>query len=156
MEEREHFLEICLFFSANTLVRSLLKLAEKEFKPLKLSPAHASLLLAVYDSPGITPKELSQILKLSPSTITRFLDALEKRKLLQRKIKGKSAFVSPTNKGLEMKAAVAQAYERFFNTYNEILGNIPAGRLCLDILDANKKLTEHLEGMKKLRTEDRS
>ena len=143
-EQHDHFLESCLFFSANTLTRTLLKLAEKEFKPLKLSPAHASLLLAVYDSPGITPKKLSQVLNLSPSTITRFLDSLEKKKLLQRKIKGKSAFISPTKKGLEIKPAVAQAYQHFFNSYNEILGHIPAGRLCLDILNANKKLNEKL------------
>ena len=145
MEESDHFLEICLFFSANTLARSLLKLAEKEFNLLKLSPAHASLLLAVYDSPGITPKKLSQVLRLSPSTITRFLDSLEKKKLLQRKIKGKSALISPTKKGLEIKSAVAQAYQRFFNTYNEILGSVPAGRLSLDILNANKKLSNHLK-----------
>ena len=147
MEEHDHFLEICLFFSANTLTRTLLKFAEKEFNPLKLSPAHASLLLAVYDSPGITPKKLSQVLRLSPSTITRFLDSLEKKKLLQRKIKGKSALISPTKKGLELKPAIAQAYQRFFKAYNEILGAIPAGSLCLDILDANKKLADHLNSV---------
>jgi DNA-binding MarR family transcriptional regulator len=145
MEEHNHFLEVCLFFSANALVRSLLKLAEKEFNHLELSPAHASLLLVIYDSPGITPKELSQILKLSPSTITRFLDSLEKKKLLQRKIKGKSAFISPTDKGIEIKPAIAKAYQHFFNAYNEILGYIPTGQLCLDILDANRKLNEHLK-----------
>ena len=144
IEKQGHFLEICLFFSANSMVRSLLKLAEKEFKPFNLSPAHASLLLAVYDSPGISPKTLSQVLKLSPSTITRFLDSLEKKKLIQRKIKGKSALISATKQGLVIKADIAKAYQHFFNTYNEILGDLPAGKLCLDIMDADKKIREYL------------
>lgn len=76
---RHNFLETCLFFNTNAFSRQLLKLAEVEFKPLKLSPAHASLLLLVFDAPGIGPKELSRLLCLTPSTITRFIDSLAKK-----------------------------------------------------------------------------
>ncbi|MCG8565604.1 MAG: MarR family transcriptional regulator, partial [Desulfobacterales bacterium] len=79
----DNFLSSCLFFNTNAFSRQLLKLAENAFRPLKLSPAHASLLLQVYEMPGISPKDLSQKLHLTPSTITRFIDALVKRKLLR-------------------------------------------------------------------------
>ena len=112
MENKENFLESCLFFNTNALSRYLLKLAEKEFKHLNLSPAHASLLLLIYDTPGISPKQLSFLLHLTPSTITRFVDALEKKGLLVRKTKGKSAFIFPSEKGLELKRSIAVAYKK--------------------------------------------
>lgn len=54
--ESHHFLEACLFYNVNALSRQLLKMAEAAFAPLKLSPAHASLLLVLYDNSGINPK----------------------------------------------------------------------------------------------------
>ncbi len=85
MIESRHFLESCLFYNVNALSRQLLKLAEAAFAPLKLSPAHASLLLVLYDNPGIHPKKLGELLQLTPSTITRFIDVLAKKKTGEKK-----------------------------------------------------------------------
>jgi len=145
MDDNEKFLESCLFFNTNALSRYLLKLAEKEFKPLNLSPAHASLLLLVYDTPGISPKQLSQDLHLTPSTITRFVDVLEKKRLVIRKIKGKSGYISPSKKGLGLKKSVAIAYKKLYQEYTRILGNNTAHQLSYDILSANKKLAYFLD-----------
>ena len=145
METNENFLESCLFFNTNALSRYLLKIAEKEFKHLNLSPAHASLLLLVYDTPGISPKELSYNLHLTPSTITRFVDALEKKKLVKRTTKGKSAFIFPSKKGLEFKRSIAVAYKKLYLKYTKILGSNTANQLSFAILKANKKLADFLD-----------
>lgn len=145
MENSENFLESCLFFNTNAFARYLLKIAEKEFAHLNLSPAHASLLLFVYDSPGISPKKLSSHLFLKPSTITRFVDALEKKGLVKRKVKGKSAFISPSQKGFEFKKPVAIAYKNLYRQYTKILGPDAANHLSFNILQANKKLSEFLD-----------
>lgn len=145
MENTENFLESCLFFNTNALSRYLLKIAEKEFKHLKLSPAHASLLLLVYDTPGISPKELSCRLNLTPSTITRFVDALEKKELVHRKAKGKAAFISSTRKGLELKRPVALAYKNLYLKYTRILGSDSANQLSFTILSANQKLSRFID-----------
>lgn len=142
METHENFFEGCLFFNTNTFSRTLLKIAEKEFEHLKLSPAHASLLLLVYDTPGISPKELSRLLNLTPSTITRFVDALEKKKLLKRDAKGKSTQISPSQTGLEIKEAVALAYKQLILKYTSLLGAQTADQLSFSILSANKKISE--------------
>ncbi len=142
MEIHENFLEGCLFFNTNALSRTLLKLAEKEFKHLKISPAHASLLLMVYDTPGISPKQLSRLLNLTPSTITRFVDSLEKKKLLKREAKGKSTHISPSEKGLKIKEAIALAYKQLILKYTDLLGTDTANQLSLMILTANKKISE--------------
>ncbi len=140
MNENNNFLESCLFFNTNALSRHLLKLAEKEFKPLNLSPAHASLLLILFDNPGISPKELGQNLNLTPSTITRFLDALQKKKLVLRKSKGKSAMISASSKGLQMKRQIAVTYKKLYLNYTKILGSNFANQLSINILAANEKL----------------
>ncbi len=142
MDRCENFLEGCLFFNTNTLSRALLKLAEKEFKHLKLSPAHASLLLLVYDTPGINPKELSRLLHLTPSTITRFVDSLEKKKLLKREAHGKSTHITPSEQGLEIKEVVALAYKQLILKYTDILGIQRARQLSVSLLNANKKISE--------------
>ncbi len=145
METNENFLESCLFFNTNALSRYLLKLAEKEFKHLDLSPAHASLLLLVYDTPGISPKQLSCHLHLTPSTITRFIDSLEKKKLVVRKAKGKSALITASDKGLELKRSIALSYKKLYLKYTKILGTDTANQLSFKILKANKKLADFLD-----------
>jgi len=140
MKPDDNFLESCLFFNTNALSRYLLKLAEKEFKHLNISPAHASLLLLVYDSPGISPKMLSQHLYLTPSTITRFIDALEKKDLVIRKSKGKTASISPGKKGQEYKKPIADAYKNLYLKYTQILGKDQANLLSFSIFKANREL----------------
>ena len=149
METPKHnFLDTCLFFTTNAFSRQLLKLAEAEFKPLKLSPAHASLLLLVFDTPGIGPKELSRLLCLTPSTITRFIDSLAKKKLVLRKSKGKSVLIFPTQKSISMQAAIAMAYKRLYLSYSRILGASPAMDLSHRILKANEQIMESLKTQK--------
>ncbi len=143
MEAPNHnFLDTCLFFTTNAFSRQLLKLAEIEFKPLRLSPAHASLLLLVFDTPGIGPKELSRLLCLTPSTITRFIDSLAKKKLVSRKAKGKSVLIFPTQKSLDLQAAIAMAYKRLYLRYSRILGPTSAMDLSHRISKANGKIME--------------
>jgi|GEM_PF-333848 DNA-binding MarR family transcriptional regulator len=140
--ESGHFLEACLFYNVNALSRQLLKLAESAFAPLKLSPAHASLLLVLYDNPGINPKKLGELLQLTPSTITRFTDVLVKKKLVRRQKRGKQIAIFPTEKGLEEKPAIAQAYKEFYLRYTHLLGTGYAQRLALQIHDAGRRLTD--------------
>ncbi len=144
-ESNENFLESCLFFNTNTLSRHLLKLAVQEFKHLKISPAHGSLMLLVYDFPGISPKELSAHLHLSPSTITRFIDALEKKGLVLRRTRGKSALISPSAKGLELKRPIALAYKQLYLKYTKIIGTDTANQLSFAILEVNKLLSQTLD-----------
>lgn len=145
IQPEENFLESCLFFNTNALSRYLLKIAEKEFQYLNLSPAHASLMLLVFDSPGISPKQLSQNLHLTPSTITRFIDSLEKKKFVIRKTKGKSAYITPGKNGIKYKKSIAVAYKKLYLKYTKILGFDTANQLSFSILTANKKIADYLD-----------
>ncbi len=75
----------CLYFNVNALARVVNKKWAKAFEPYGLSPAHAYMLRAVLANPGISQKQLAEELRLEKSTITRFVDALQEKKLLIRK-----------------------------------------------------------------------
>lgn len=130
----------CLYFSANSLSRSITKLADDEFKKTGLSPAHAFLLMLVNENPGILPKELSIKLKIAPSTVTRFLDQLEKKDLIIRKSNKRSIIISPTLKGKELEEQIEIAWKNLFKKYTNILGEKYSSVLTELINDANGRL----------------
>ncbi|WDP88239.1 MAG: MarR family transcriptional regulator [Desulfobacter sp.] len=142
---KDNFLNTCLFFNTNTLSRHLTKLAEQEFEHLNISPAHASLLLLVYETPGISPKDLSRLLQLNPSTVTRFVDALARKKLVKRINTGKVAFIYPTRQGEAAQADVARAYKNLYLRYARILGPETAALLSHQVAQANIKVKQNLE-----------
>ena len=77
--------EECLYFNTNSLARTVSRIWAEAYRKFDLSPPHAFLLRAVLAKPGLLPRELAEELNLSRSTVTRFLDSLEKRDLLERK-----------------------------------------------------------------------
>ena len=77
--------ERCLYFNINALTRTVNRIWNEAFAEFELSPSHAYLLRLTLSEPGLTPKQISHELKLEKSTITRFLDSLEKKDLIFRK-----------------------------------------------------------------------
>jgi len=76
--------ERCLYFNVNALTRAVNQIWDSAFAEFDLSPSHAYLLRLTLANPGLTPKQISQELKLEKSTITRFLDSLEKKGMIRR------------------------------------------------------------------------
>ncbi|WP_321369081.1 MarR family transcriptional regulator [uncultured Desulfuromusa sp.] len=97
--------EECLYFNSNALARAVTRIWTEAYKPFGLSPPHAFLLRVVLARPGLMPRELALELALSRSTVTRFLDSLEKRGFIAREmtaVDGREVHVFPTEtaKGL--------------------------------------------------------
>ena len=130
----------CLYFSANALARKAEKLARKSWDPVGLSPSHAYLLMLVVDDPGIQPGMIGEQLQLSPSTITRLLEKLEKQKLLVRTFEGRLANVYATPKGKALKPKLDKALEHFYLTYSAILGTDESARLVRNMNSVSDKL----------------
>ena len=111
-----------MYYSANNLAKILSELADDAFKTTGLAPSYAFLLMAVNDNPGIQPSELSKILRLKPSTITRLIEKMEYQGYLERSSEGRATYVSPTNACLEMDNELHAAWKQLKNRYKEILG----------------------------------
>ena len=81
----ESMFERCLYFNVNALARAVNRVWEESFSELELSPSHAYLLRLILSSPGLTPKQIAQELKLEKSTVTRFLNVLQNKGMVRRR-----------------------------------------------------------------------
>ncbi|MFC5404425.1 MarR family winged helix-turn-helix transcriptional regulator [Cohnella soli] len=138
----DSFLRDCLFFTSNRLTRDITRLAEEQFATTGLSPSYGYLILLVNGTPGITQKELAEKLGLAPSTLTRFVDKLEGKRLVERKVQGKTVLVYPTDKSLAMEEPIRQASRRLHDGYEELLGKEASSMLSDAIKNASEQLNK--------------
>ena len=75
----------CLYFNVNALARVVNKKWAKAFEKYDLSPSHGYMLRVILSNPGISQKKLAEELHLEKSTITRFIDSLQAKRLVVRK-----------------------------------------------------------------------
>ena len=139
-----HTMCSCLYFTSNKLNRILNKMAEEEFLKTGLSPSHALTLMNIDFQPGISQKELSEIMNIKPSTTTRFIDKLETRGLVERKTKGKSSYLYPTPKGIDLQVEISQCWTNLYKRYTKVLGQEKGVELTEIIDKAATKLEENI------------
>lgn len=118
----EHLFNQCLYFTVSKLSRAITKMAEEEFAKTGLSPTYGFLLMTVNERPGISQNEICEVLQISPSTLTRFIDKLEGKGLVIRKSKGKNSFIYSTERGMEHQKEIEKAWKDLYERYSEILG----------------------------------
>ena len=126
----------CLYYSANALARVMTRMAEEEFASTGLTPSYAFVLMTVNSQPGIQPKELSQHMQLTPSTVTRLVEKLEARGFLERNIIGRSTEIYPTSKSLELNDKIEEAWKNLYNRYSNLVGENEGKELTQKIKNA--------------------
>ena len=112
----------CLYFSLSRLNREINKMAEDAFAGSGLAPSHAFLLMALNENKKSSAGYLSNILGLAPSTITRFIDKLEKQGLCAREFEGRVSYTSITSKGRKLIPGIQTGWKRLFHMYNGVYG----------------------------------
>jgi DNA-binding MarR family transcriptional regulator len=130
----------CLYYAANALGRIMTKMAEEEFAVTGLKPSYALLLLSVNEKSGIQPKELCEHMQLTPSTVTRLIEKLELKGLVERKSAGRATQVFATEKGRALDGKVKTAWKSLYKRYSEALGEETAKKLTSDTYAASKAL----------------
>ncbi|HKK43997.1 MAG TPA: MarR family transcriptional regulator, partial [Balneolaceae bacterium] len=93
MDGQNSILDQNLFFLSSALSRKLSSQADAAFAKFGLSTSHVLILLLTNRNPGIQPSSLAERLHLNPSTITRLVQKLERRKLLERKSEGRATSI---------------------------------------------------------------
>ena len=141
-KHKTNLLDCCLFFTANSLARDITRMGEEEFASIGMTPSYAFLMLMAIDSPGISQKEISTGMNMAPSTVSRFIDALVKRKLLQKNVQGRTTYIHPTEKGTQLQEAIQEVWKNLFERYSEILGQENGETLTRLCLEASRKLQQ--------------
>lgn len=136
----DDFFNNCLYFTVNKLSRAITKMAEDSFKKTGLSPTHAFLMMLVIDKPGISQSELAEALHLKPSTITRFVDKLVEKGLIERKTEGKRSLNFPTENGEAILKDIKEGWKILFRSYSDILGEDKGKALNKLVNEAGNKL----------------
>ncbi len=115
----------CLYFNINALTRLVNKKWTEAFMKFDLSPAHGYMLRVVLSKPGITQKELTSELRLEKSTITRFVDALQKKGLVTREAggaDGREQNFHPTAKAKKLHSALEELGETLYQSMVTSMG----------------------------------
>lgn len=123
----------CLFFTVKKLDRIMDKIAEEAFKQTGLSPTYGFIILAVNEQPGITQKELAELLHTAPSTIARFVVKLESKNLVYTEQSGRSTLSYLTDEGKILVNKIDEAWDQLHNLYAETLGKEESDELALHI-----------------------
>lgn len=142
MKENKNPLECCLFFTANSLARDITRMGEEEFSTIGMTPSYAFLLMLAGNSPGISQKELSKTMNMAPSTVSRFIDALARRKLLTKEVQGRTTYIHLTENGIRLQDNIREVWNNLYERYSTILGKENGEELTRLCLEASRKLQQ--------------
>jgi len=118
--------ERCLYYNLNALTRRINRIWDDAFANMALSPAHAYLLRLVLDEPGLSPKQIGDVLKLKKSTVTRFIDGLEFKGFVVRRKGGEHdsrlIAIHPTRHARAIHDELEQQEEKLYQSLCVRLG----------------------------------
>ena len=139
----EEYMHRCPYFTSASFARVISQIADEECQlgGTGLSPAHVYLIILVNDNEGISPSELAQKLNLAPSTITRMIDKLVTKGILERRTEGKNSMTYPTEKSMEMQKYIVETFQRIYKRFTDVLGRKEGYKLIKMIHEATVKLS---------------
>ena len=101
------------------------------------------LLRLVLSTPGITQKQLAAELHLAPSTITRFIDALVQRGLLQRHASGgdgREWAIQPSDAARSLHSELERIGQKLYHDLRGTLGESQCNELVSDLRQSHDSL----------------
>ncbi len=117
------FLNKNLFFLTSAFSRMLTRQADETFATVGLSSSHSMILWMVNENPEIQPSALADKMQLKPSTITRLVQKLERRGLIERKSQGRATSIKCTNEGSDLANSISQQWKKLLKQKREELGD---------------------------------
>ena len=118
----DKLIEKNIFFLTSAFARKLGNQADEIFETVGLSSSHALLLHLVNQNPEVQPSQLAEILHLKPSTITRLVQKLERRGLIEKQSAGRATNIVCTNDGVNTAENVENKWESLIQQKREELG----------------------------------
>lgn len=136
-KENINYNEHCLFFVVNSLTRSINEMTERAFSSMGISASYGHLMLIIIDQPNLSLGEISKLMNVKSSTMTRLVDKLQHKGYVERHLSGRTVTVTPTKEGIALRPKIMEALKTLFEDYCNTLGKDFAVKLTEDIYKAN-------------------
>ncbi|MGF1671917.1 MAG: MarR family winged helix-turn-helix transcriptional regulator [Balneolaceae bacterium] len=112
-----------IYINSNAIARLTSAAADNKIRPFGFTASYAFVIMAVERSPGIGQKEIGSMFHLAPSTVTRFIDKLEKKGLLKRRQNGKSVSVELTQRGKKLAGEIDRSVQDIEKELSDKMGD---------------------------------
>lgn len=132
----------CLFFASSATARALARIADVHFKAFDLSPTQGFILMSIREAPGINVSDLSIVLALDASTVTKTLEKMAMKDLVQRETINKNVRLFLTGKGEEREADARAAWKKTRLAYTKLVGEPEVRTLCETLSAAQEALLD--------------
>lgn len=109
--------------AANLFSREITRHFDSYFEEYDLATSYVELLLILYDQDELSQNDLAEEMQLAPSTITRFINKLVKRGLVEKNKVGRTAVITLSPKGEELTPVLKQSFKNAVNDLERILGD---------------------------------
>jgi DNA-binding MarR family transcriptional regulator len=117
----EEYLFDSLYFNISRLNRNISRIADEEFKKIKIPPSYGLLIMLLNEWKELTPSRISESMDIKPSTTTRFLDKLQKQGFITRRSEGKFSYISLSSEGLNKVPEIMGAFETLELKLNKLV-----------------------------------
>jgi len=112
----------CMYFNIMAISRILQGTWQAEFDRSGLTNSQAYTLVALIDRPDATQLQLGELMCLNQSTMTRIMDALHRKGLIEKTVRGKGASWKVTKEGKASYRRVKATMETLRKKMAERLG----------------------------------
>ena len=108
--------------AANSFGREISRHFDSYFAEYDLATSYIELLLILFEKEELSQNDLADDMNLAPSTITRFINKLVKKGLVQKKKEGRTAVITLSKKGKSLAPVLKGKFETAIQGLEEVLG----------------------------------
>lgn len=131
--------------AANTFSREITRYFDSYFKEYDLATSYVELLLILLEKEESSQNDIADDMNLAPSTITRFVNKLVEKGLLQKKKDGRTAVIELSKKGRSLVPELKRSFNNAVADLESILGEKYVYTTKELLLHGTNLLQEHSE-----------
>ncbi|GAJ25695.1 transcriptional regulator [Liquorilactobacillus sucicola DSM 21376 = JCM 15457] len=125
----------CTYFATNRLARETEKIANKAYKPTGLAPTYNYILMTINEEKNINLQELSRLMGIAPSTMSRFIKKLENKNLVKKEYGWRELKLQLTVEGRELLPLVYKCFRQLSSIMSSYLGDSTEKERFVELLN---------------------
>ena len=142
MSNEKEIFSNCLYYTTNTFSRKISRMADDAFAGTGLTSTYCFILMTVNEKPGANIGFIAETMQLAYSTVTRMVEKLESKGLVEKIVVGRYTEVHPSKKSLAMQQKLIESWQRLFGRFSQVLGKEVQEELTIRIASANKMMED--------------